>query len=208
MTRRLGDEAGSETCGVGVHLLRSNSSKIERARLGVSLPFSVEDDIASTTQRAGESVNDVRILSILRKIARERSGSISSVIRSSFRWMKTSQPLRRNVRTLAMYLNDGCYGNEKWVVKLGVGRILHKCSGLFRFQACDGGASALHEKRDVGDPQQCRDAERASNGAPSAWTSSPHEKPWWKHYGFGVLMLGVTYHTLMAMISRTEPHMR
>ena len=82
---------------------------MDRARLGVRRPLSVEDEMARITQRAGDSVKEVNMLSILRKIARERSGCISSVRRSSLRWMNTSQPLRRKVRTLAMYLKDGCY---------------------------------------------------------------------------------------------------
>ena len=61
-------------------MFKSNKSKMERARLGVSRPKLVEEDIARITHKVGESVKEVSMFIILRKIARERSGRISSVI--------------------------------------------------------------------------------------------------------------------------------
>lgn len=84
-------------------MFKSKTSKIERASDGLSLPLTAPDHIATTTQITGERVNDVMMLSILRRIARERRGCISSVMRSSLRCMKASQPFRRKERTFATY---------------------------------------------------------------------------------------------------------
>ena len=68
-----------------MHLFKSNRSKMERDKLGVSLPLTEADDIAMMTHMAGDRVKEVKILSIFRKMARERRGCISSVMRLSLR---------------------------------------------------------------------------------------------------------------------------
>ena len=153
------------------HLFKSNQSNIERARPAVSLPLSAADDIARTAHSNGDSVNDVKMFTILRYIARDRSGRDSSVRRSSFRWMKTSQPLRRKVRTFAMYSTNvaTCLDSR------------HATAERARFM-----------RREMYATQHSAMTHRQQPTAPHLPGPSPLIKN----------------HTLMARISRKEPHMR